>query len=56
LQVRILQGYVDGETGIKLSKTPIMTLGKPEEEAANLGSVFMTLVKWILAKPVGNTK
>jgi hypothetical protein len=53
LQARILQGYVDGNSGVKINKTEIIDL---DPEKKDPRPELMTMVRWLLGKPIGNVK
>ncbi|KAI1270803.1 hypothetical protein F5Y07DRAFT_405099 [Xylaria sp. FL0933] len=56
-QFRIVQGYANGDKGtIDLRKTRIVDLGEGEEDSEEQHwHEFMTFMRWILARPVGET-
>ncbi|KAI0902673.1 hypothetical protein F4823DRAFT_621184 [Ustulina deusta] len=52
-KVRIVQGYVDGRSGIvNISKTPIISLDEGEKVC---WAECMTILRWLVATPVGKT-
>ncbi|KAI0098802.1 hypothetical protein GGR51DRAFT_537488 [Nemania sp. FL0031] len=55
-KVRIVQGYADGEKGIiNIRKTRLVDLGDGEDPAKSHNWEFMTIMRWVLARPCGKT-
>ncbi|KAJ8127832.1 hypothetical protein O1611_g5804 [Lasiodiplodia mahajangana] len=57
-QLRIVQGYANGETGtIELRKSPIVNFEEAQckDRADERWHDFLTFLRWILARPVGKT-